>query len=471
MDAERQAEIVQRARAAGQGHVLRFWDLLSTRERRGLLSQLARIDFSLLEWLRKDDRSWGKQPRGGELVPPRARKLPRTEGEREEWAEAGVLGEEALRAGKVAALVVAGGQGTRLGYAGPKGTFSVGLPSGSSLFRIQGERILAARRRYGAPIPWYIMTSEPNDAETREFFRQHDHFGLPSGDIYFFTQGMVPTVDRQGRLILSGKASIAVNPNGHGGTLEALEASGALADMRQRGIEVISFYQVDNILIRILDPVFIGFHLSQKAEISLKVVRKRNPEEKVGIVARQDEKLTVVEYFDLEEKDKLARSADGEFKYWAGSIAIHLFARQFVEGLTAPGADSLPFHRAEKVVPTVDDEGNPFHPQKKNGIKFEMFVFDALPFAREAVVLEVERREEFAPVKDAKGEDSPDSAREALLELHARWLEAAGVTVPRNADGALRYPVEVSPLFALDEQELGEKISPGLRIEGPLFLQ
>ena len=450
-----ESAIRRRAADAGQDHVFRFWADLSGYGRRRLLEQLAEIDFRQLgRLIERHVRHPEPENLPADLQPAPFIPLPTTDAQRRECCHAHGRGDRLIAAGKVAAFTVAGGQGTRLGYNGPKGAFRVGPVSERPLFQVFAEGILAVRRASGAAIPWYVMTSETNDQATRDFFAEHDYFGLPRGDVLFFRQGMMPAVDFKGRLILSAPDSLARSPDGHGGSLLALARRGMLADMADRGIEHISYWQVDNPLVPPLDPVFLGYHADAGSDMSSKMARKRDPFEKLGNFCLSGDRLHVIEYSDM--PDDLAEQTDGEgrLRFEAGSIAIHILARRFVERLTAGGEFALPFHRAEKKIPYVDEAGETVTPDEPNGVKFEMFVFDALPLAENPVVLEIDRAREFSPVKNAQGEDSPATARRDMVRLAADRLEAAGVAVPRDNTGEPTVQVEISPLAARTGEEL-----------------
>ncbi|RMF68675.1 MAG: UDPGP type 1 family protein [Calditrichaeota bacterium] len=463
--------IIDRGFDAGQGHVFRFWSELDEAGRRALLAQLAEIDFALLRRLTDEFIRPGASPLAEKrLEPAEFIPVPRTPEQHRAADAAKQTGEQALRQGRVAAFLVAGGQGTRLGFDGPKGMYPISPVKNKTLFQLHAEKLLALSRRHGATIPWYIMTSATNDAETRAFFEQHDFFGLAREDVVFFQQAMVPALDENGKLFLDRKDHVFENPNGHGGSLAALKQSGALQDMRDRGIDLIFYFQVDNVLVKICDPVFLGFHLQNEAEMSAKVVEKIDPSEKVGVVGRIDGELGVIEYSDLPEAEKRARNPDGSLKFRGGSIAIHVLDVAFVERENEGGL-RLPWHVAHKKIPHLDEQGNLVEPAEPNGYKFETFVFDALRDARRAMFLEVPREEEFSPVKNAEGVDSPSTARRDMVNLFASWLEKAGVTVPRNGDGTCKTPIEVSPLYALDAEELRQKLPADLKLDGqPLYL-
>lgn len=413
----------------GQEHVFRFWDALDPGARAALLDQASRIDLGELRRVHEATRAMAA-PGARRLEPVPIERLPEHGGSAERRREAKARGEALLRAGRVAAMVVAGGQGTRLGFEGPKGLYPLGPVSGRPLFELQSQKIRGARRRWNAPIPWYVMTSPATDAPTRAFFRAHHCFGLPESDVFFLCQAMAPALDFEGRLLLESPGRIAESPNGHGGSFQALADSGALDDMDRRGITTISYYQVDNPLIRLLDPVFVGVHDAASAEMSAKVVRKIDPMEKVGVLARVDGRVGIVEYTEIDDEHRFQRDAGGELVYWAGSIAIHLLEAGFVRRIAADAERHLPYHASAKKIPCTDADGRAVRPAEPNGHKLERFLFDALPSAARVSLLEVARDDEYAPVKNAEGDDSPATARRALDRAARGWLGVAGISVP-----------------------------------------
>jgi len=460
----------QKFERCGQGHVFRYWDSLSAESRQRFFQQLQEIDLELVDhlvqtYLQDPERRKFK----GHLEPAPYIPLPQTKEEKKRHEEARKVGEDVLQSGRVGTVLVAGGQATRLDYDLPKGCYPITPVREKSIFQLHAEKIRALQRRYGIEIPWYIMTSETTDVATREFFRQQNYFGLKPDQVFFFTQRMIPAVDEQGKLILDAPDHVFTSPNGHGGTLLALQESGALADMRRRGIEELFYFQVDNVLVKICDPVFIGYHVQAGAEMSSKVVIKRDPFEKVGIIAYIDGKLGVVEYSDLTEEQMQARNPDGTLKFRAGSIAIHMIRVDFVEK-EMEGGFRLPYHVAHKKIPYLDENGQLVQPKEPNGYKFETFIFDALRDTTRSVVLEVSREEEFSPVKNRSGEDSPETARRDMANLYGRWLEKAGISVPRTPSGDVAVPIEISPLYALDEEELIRKVDSSLVIKDALYL-
>jgi len=450
----------------------RWWQELSPPDRDRLLQQLEEIDPDLIRELYGQAESGDTAclPALESIGPVAAVQLsgPLEDGVADKRAAA--RGRAALQDGQVAVVLVAGGQGTRLGHDGPKGTFPIGPVSGKSLFQIHAEKILAIGRRYERPLPLYVMTSPDNHRITREFFADHDFFGLDRDQVVFFQQGMMPALDRHtGSILMADKHRIAVSPDGHGGVVKALADGGHLADMRRHGVQYVFYYQVDNPLVKVADPVYLGHHIGADAEMSLKVVRKSHPNEKLGVVVEVDGRLQIIEYSDLPEEIARRRLPDGSLEIWAGSIAVHVFNVSFLESL-AGNALKLPYHRAIKKVPYVDESRRLIQPDRPNAIKFEMFVFDALPLAEKALVVETDRREEFEPLKNADGENSPTSVRLAMSDLFADWLDGAEIQVARRPDGSAAVPIEIGPLLALDAGELQDRITWRGPVNEPLLL-
>jgi UDP-N-acetylglucosamine/UDP-N-acetylgalactosamine diphosphorylase len=359
------------------------------------------------------------------------------------------FGEKLISDGKIAVVVVAGGQGSRLGVSVPKGTVEVSPVRHKSLFQIHSEKILALKNRYGAPVNFFIMTSRANDKDTKAFFIRNEYFGLAQNEVHFFIQGLLPSFNSNGGFILSQTGGLFMNPDGHGGTFAALRRNGCIKLMQTLGIEELFYFQVDNPIVKICDPLFIGLHKKRAAQMSSKILKKRNPEEKVGVIAQTGGKTCVVEYSDMPQELLYAKDEKGDMLYWAGSIAIHMINVAFADRITSEGL-SIPFHKAVKKIQTLDETGRPL---EINGIKYEGFVFDALPLTTSSVTLEVRREDEFAPVKNATGEDSLESSKQMQSDLYKSWLDEAGLMVPVNA------AVEISPLFALDAGDVKRRVS------------
>ena len=416
----------------GQEHVFDFWDQLDASGQQRLFDQLSQLAPNLPAWIegrkRAIDGLSKVQNSRLELVPVEV--LPEFGGDAEIRDSAREAGEALLAAGRVGLLVVAGGQGTRLGFEGPKGAFPVGPVSDRSLFGLQAQKIRGLSRRLGRSVSWYVMTSPATDFETRAPFRAENFFGLDPSDVMFFSQAQVPCCDFEGNLILEAPDTLAESPNGHGGSLLALVESGALDDMARRGIDRIFYYQVDNPLIRIADPVLMGLHELQGSEMSCKVVRKRDPDEKVGVVARVDGQIGIVEYTEIQEPEKSQTDEAGQLVFWPGNIAIHAFSTDFVRRVAEEADALLPYHASAKKILQVNSQGQTVAPSEPNGYKLERFVFDALPGAAHVSVLEVRPKEEFAPIKNAKGKDSPASVRGELDRQYLAWLQDADISVP-----------------------------------------
>ena len=458
---------------AGQPQVLRFYDRLPEEGKRKLASQLAALDLAdIAELAESHVRHTAHLPLPKKMEPVQA--YPRTPrpDQRDLYQRAEQRGQELLRQGKIAAFLVAGGQGTRLGYDGPKGEFPVTPVQHKPLFQVFAEQLRAHARDAGRSIPWYIMTSDANDAATRAFFEQHNFFGYPKQDVFFFQQGMMPAFDMSGKMLLAEKDSLALSPDGHGGSLRALAKSGALADMKRRGVEHLSYFQVDNPLVHTIDPLFLGLHDLTGSEMSSKTIPKAEPLEKVGNFVIGDGKLQVIEYSDLPKEMALEKIADGTPRFNAGSIAIHALRRDFIERLNQSGRLELPWHRAEKKVEHIDENGNEVKPDKPNAVKLEQFVFDAIPLAKNAIVYETERAEEFSPVKNAEGVDSPATSRRDQIRRAARWLREAGVAVPMKGDDPDAV-LEISPLLATSARQLRQRkpdVGP-IRAGSALYLE
>jgi UDP-N-acetylglucosamine/UDP-N-acetylgalactosamine diphosphorylase len=460
------ADLGQAFRAAGQQHVLAWWDQLSGTERDHLVQQLRSLDLALLARLyARRDHSY-RVPSADEIAP-----VPVIPHDAPENAERRRRGEEALRRGEVAVLVVAGGQGSRLGFDHPKGMFPIGPVTHKTLFQIHVEKVRALGRRYGALPPLLVMTSPATHEETVEFFRSHDSFGMPAAEIHFFCQGTMPALDlASGKLLLESPGSLFLSPDGHGGTLTALARSGLLEKMQRRGIRQVFYFQVDNPLVQVAGPLFLGHHLAHHAGVSSKVIPKEGPKDRLGNFVQVAGRCTIIEYSDLPDELAHQKGPDGRLRLWAGSPAIHWFDLAFLARITAAD-ESLPFHIARKKVPYLGADGKVVQPATENALKFERFIFDVLPLAKRWTVVEAVRQEEFAPLKNASGADSPAEVEKALTLEAADWLSAAGIAVPRGDSGVPPFPLEVSPLFALDRDEFVARADRHWQIDGPRYFE
>lgn len=458
-------ELKQTLALYGQQHVLQHWSQLTCEQQANLTAQLSGVDLAELANLfsgQNEETDFG-------ALASRASSPPavRADGSGAAWSpsQARERGEEALRNGELGAVIVAGGQGTRLGFDQPKGMFPIGPVSGRTLFQFFADRLLAVNHKYGCRIPLYIMTSDATDQETREYFAANENLGIPAEDLYIFKQGVMPAVDAStGKLLMQSTSSLALSPDGHGGTVSALDRCGCLADAAKRGVQHLAYIQVDNPLAHLCEPELIGHHLMAASEMTTQVVQKRYPMEKVGNVVLVDGQVQIIEYSDLPESAAEAVNEDGSLKLWAGNIAVHMFNLKFLQRV-AGQVDSLPFHRALKKVPHCNEHGQLVNSDQPNATKFERFIFDLLPIARNAFVVESRASEAFAPVKNADGAetDTPNAAKIAIVDLHRSWLHEAGVCVD---EGVL---VEINPKLALTVGDLQEKIAANLRIDADRY--
>lgn len=451
-------ESTLRALAArhGQDHIFAFWGQLNAEGRAALLAQLDQIDFPLMDRLA---RQWVLDQPAPEVfkdiapvpaIPVASKNDPAA---REAWD----AGEDQLRKGRVGIFLVAGGQGTRLGFPGPKGCYPIGPITQKTIFQYHAEKINNLERRYGCVIPWYIMVSDTNEAATRDYFEANRYFGLSPQAVTFLKQRMVPCMDENGRFMLEDPGRLAMNPNGHGGCIPAMVENNVLDDARRRGVEMLSYFQVDNWAVKVADPFFIGYHALRNAAMSSKVHRKREPRESVGVHCLCDGVYRVVEYSELDIYPQLLETdSDGNVVYYAGNPAMHIMSTDFVQS-TYDRFDEFPWHLAHKKIAFLNPAGQLIKPDKPNAYKFETFVFDALRFAEHPpVALEIHPLGEYTPTKQFDGDNSVVAARQSMANLWGGWLERAGCIVPRKTDGDVAVPIEISPSFALDEEEFHE---------------
>ncbi|MBL8891895.1 MAG: UTP--glucose-1-phosphate uridylyltransferase [Planctomycetaceae bacterium] len=445
-------QLEMRLASFNQHHVLRFWAELDLEQQQQLARQLERVDLELMAKLFQKTREttdWSglakraNSPPSVTLANQAEPKLRR---------EAIAVGEQALRAGKVGAILVAGGQGSRLGFEHPKGMFPIGPLSKRTLFRMLIDLLKARAAHHQTRIPLFVMTSPATDQATRLHFADELNFDLPSEDLRVFCQGTMPAVDAAtGQLLLASPSELFLSPDGHGGMLQAFHESGCLNEARVRGIEYLFYCQVDNPIVQLCDPLVIGLHLRNQADVTTQAIRKSHPLQKVGNIVSVGDRLEVIEYSDLPEELAHERLPDGSLRIWAGNIAVHVFSLSFLEqaarNVTSTGS-GLPFHVAKKKVPFVDEHGRLVQPATENAFKFERFIFDLLPMAKRAMVVEVDAAEGFAAVKnpDSSPTESPTTTQAAIMAQQIRWLKSAGVEV---ANGVR---VEIHPSVAHDAE-------------------
>ena len=450
---------------AGQEHVFALYDELDTADKAALFEQLQSFDPDRINVLA--DKAL-HPPKSSDEVKPKVEPLPESATaslldldveEIQKWYRTG-LG--LIAQNKVAVVLMAGGQGTRLGSSEPKGCFDIGLPSHKSLFQLQAERIWKVQelaRKYTGEsssditiaVPWYIMTSGPTRARTQNYFEEHDYFGLPKENVVIFEQGVLPCISNEGKIIMESKSKVAVAPDGNGGIYQALLLSNARTDMRKRGIEHVHAFGVDNCLNKMADPTFIGFAAAKKVDIATKVVRKRDAKEPVGLIIAKNNRPDVIEYSEMDQEMSEAKEGLNSklLKFRAANIVNHYYSFGFLEGIEN-WSHKLPHHVARKKIPYFDvEKGQQVKPDKPNGIKLEQFVFDVFPFLEmdKFACMEVDRKNEFSPLKNAKGtgEDDPDTSKRDIMQQGVRWIQAAGGTVISDTD---ELGVEVSPLIS-----------------------
>lgn len=434
--------------AAGQEQLLVGADTLTADQQAAFIAQIKEIDFTYVSNIFTKSMEAPQTLQPAQPVDDVLALAGRSSEDSQRWYNAGL---DEIAQGKVAILLLAGGQGTRLGSYAPKGCYDIGLPSNKSLFHLQAERVLklqklAAEKASGGAVThllkWYIMTSKATDAATQQYFVENNYFGLKPEQVGFFQQGMLPALTPEGKIVLEAPGKPAMAPDGNGGLYMGLSNAGILRDMAQNGIEALECYCVDNALARLGDPTFIGYCRERNAQVGARVVARAGPEEKVGVFARRGSGLEVVEYSEMDPEEASAVNPDtGILRYNWANICMHYFERTWLESVAGSLAQGGRYHIAKKQIPSVDG--------KVSGIKLELFIFDTFPSAERTALWEVKRDEEFAPVKNAPGSatDSPDTARAAVLALHKRWVEAAGGTV--GPEG-----VEVSPLVSYNGEGL-----------------
>ena len=398
----------------GQEHLLNHYDKLDDTHKKKLLEQIEEIDFELVNSLYESTKKEVKNSKD-EITP--IDYLDKFKlGDKYKYYED--IGEKAIKEGKLAAVTMAGGQGTRLGHSGPKGTYDIGLDSHKSLFELLCDGLKEEGKKYGVTIPWFIMTSKENNKETEDFFKEHKYFGYEKDkNLFFFIQGELPMMDTEGKILIGEDGLIKLAADGHGGVYESLVKDGMTKKMRELGVEWVFIGGVDNCLVNMVDPVLMGIAIDKKVTVACKSVVKANPHEKVGVFCRKNGKPNVIEYSEITDEMAEARDKDGELLYGESHILCNLFS---VDAIERMGAEPLPYHVAYKKATYIDKDGNLVKPDSPNAYKFEAFLFDAFSEVDDMAVLRVKREEEFAPVKnaDSAGVDCPKTARELYKKFH-----------------------------------------------------
>ncbi|KAI8843009.1 nucleotide-diphospho-sugar transferase [Chytridium lagenaria] len=434
--------------AGGQGHVFQFWDSLTPTQRDELLLNLKSIDVDRVNNIFRVATTAPPSSSAATLSP-----LPKSSFD-------------------IAVILLAGGQGTRLGSSAPKGCYDIGLPSHKSLFQLQAERILrlqilASETHPGSNviIPWYVMTSGPTRAPTESFFKANNFFGLKAENVVFFEQGVLPAFTNDGKIFLETKSSLANAPDGNGGIYAALRKEGVLDDLAKRNIPYVHAYCVDNCLVKVADPVFIGYCVERNADCGAKAVPKASPHEPVGVICLRNSKFGVVEYSEIDKSIAEQRDATtGDLAYNAANIANHFYTTEFLRR-AADFEPKLEYHIARKKIKHVDlTSGETVSPEKANGIKLELFIFDVFPFTERMAVLEVPRKDDFSPLKNAPGSkdgDSPETSRADILAQHVRFAKEAGAVV-------VGEELEISAVVTYDGE--GLESLKGKTVKTPLLV-
>ena len=400
-------------RKTGQEHLLKQYERLTDdKKKQEFLNSILTIDFDAINEIYLNSK---KNITNKDFTIEPIKFIDKERIDEKEYIEYEKLGREIIKNGKLAVVTMAGGQGTRLGHTGPKGTFDLGLGNHKSIFEILCDTLKAENERYGVSVPWYIMTSDENNAETVEFFEKNNYFGYNKGDIFFFTQSKLPMVDTEGKCLIDEKGNIKEAADGHGGIFKSILNGGALYDMQSRGIEWVFIGGVDNVLVKPVDPVLIGLSIKDNVEAAGKSIIKANPHEKVGIFCKKDGRPSVIEYSEISDELAEERLENGELKYAESHILCNLFSLNAINKIASI---DLPYHVAFKKAKYIDNDGNLIISDKPNVYKFESFIFDAFEKLDDLVVLRVKRENEFAPVKNAEGEDSPETARKLYIEFH-----------------------------------------------------
>ncbi|CAO1618474.1 unnamed protein product [Parajaminaea phylloscopi] len=455
-----------RYQAAGQEHVFAFWDDLAPEDQGALARQLQALDVDRVNAIyqraiqgEKEAAALAQQQ--ADLSPPPTQATEQTADDAAKESRFRDIGIDAVARNQVAVLLLAGGQGTRLGSSDPKGCYDIDLPSHKSLFQLQAERIAKlqslAKQEKGVQsdvvVPWFIMTSGPTRRPTEEYFAKHKYFGLDRSNVVFFEQGTLPCLTMEGKIMLDTPSRVATAPDGNGGLYNALRApleeggsDSVVSTLEKRGIKYLHCYGVDNCLVKVGDPVFLGVNISKQVEAGVKTVIKTDPKESVGVVAMKNGKWNVIEYSEIPSELAEARDEQtGGLQFRAANIVNHFYTTDFLSQRVPSFEGQMAYHIARKKIPTVDPTtGDTVKPTTPNGMKLELFIFDVFPFCESLAVHEVLRPREFSPLKNAPntGSDDPQTSRRDLLALHAKWLRDAGAAIQDGAE------IEVSPLLS-----------------------
>ncbi len=402
----------EKVKKYGQEHLLSQYNKLTEEKKAQLLNEILTLDFQQIEELYKRINTT-VDFNNSKIEPINyTDKSSLSEQELKKYEEIGL---KQIKEGKLAVVTMAGGQGTRLGHNGPKGTFDIGLDSHKPIFEILCDTLKNAQKKYGIYVTWYIMTSAENNGDTVKFFEEHNYFGYPKDKVIFFIQGKLPMIDPNGKILIGKDGLIKQAADGHGGIFLSMKKNGIIYDMKTRGVEWVFIGGVDNVLVNMVDPVLLGLATDKKMLAAGKSVVKANPQEKVGVFCKRNGKPSVVEYSEISPEMAEATDKNGELIYGESHILCNLFSIEAIEKISK---NTLPYHSAFKKAEYIDENGNLISSDKPNAYKFEAFLFDAFETLNDMAILRVKREEEFAPVKNAEGEDSPETARKLYKEFH-----------------------------------------------------
>ncbi len=407
MGMEKTQEVIDLLQQYKQEHIINYMQTLNEQEKEALENQILTIDFHQLAEL-YDNTKKAVQIKENKIE--EIQYFDKAKISSSKKSQLDNLGEKVISSGKYAVVTMAGGQGTRLEHTGPKGTFKLDVyGKGKYLFEILIDNLKEANKKYGVTIPWYIMTSKENHNETKSFLEEHSFFGYDKNNVILFQQGELPLIDTKGKLLIGKNKLIKLASDGNGGTFTSLRTSGALADMKERGIEWVFIGGVDNVLLKMADTTLLGLAIEQNVQIASKSIVKANPQERVGVFCKMNGHPKVIEYTELPEKMAEEVNLDGELKYGESHIMCNLFTIDAVEKISK---EPLMYHWALKKNTYIDSTGKEIIPEKENTFKFEAFIFDAFTFFDDIAILRGKREEDFAPVKNKEGVDSPKTAKE-----------------------------------------------------------
>ena len=397
-------QIKEKLEQYGQTQLLRFYEELDETQKETLLDEIGQIDFDMLRVNQSSEQA-------GVITPIEAMTLDQIKEQEDAFRQEGLA---AIRSCNVAAVLLAGGQGTRLGLDGPKGTLNVGINRELFIFQCLINNLMDVKKEADAWIPLLVMTSDKNDADTRAFFESHDYFGYNKDYVFFFKQEMAPSTDFDGKIYLEEKDHISLSPNGNGGWFISLQKAGLLEKIKSMGVQWLNVFAVDNVLQRMADPVFVGATIQSGKPIGAKVIRKAAPDEKVGVMCYRDNRPSIVEYYELTDEMMTQKNEKGELAYNFGVILNYLFKLSELERIAG---ENMPLHIVDKKIPYIDENGNKIKPEEPNGHKYETLVLDMIQMMDGCLVFEVDRAKEFAPIKNMHGVDSLDSAREMMQKI------------------------------------------------------